>query len=143
MGGFKSTSIQLQAFFLGFGCWALQIAIKLKKTAVIQTLLTNEVDPNAMARHQLILVFLGISKIVYRELALGIAISTTTSSDDSVGCQLLTSGANSNSIITEDSGYTALHKAVSHEWLLVVKELVNAGASVNGDTATSIFHTPL
>jgi hypothetical protein len=139
----KARISSYKRFSQGYGCWALQIAIKLKKTAMIQMLLANRVNPNAMARSPIDSSILGISEIVYGESALGIAISSTTNSGNSMVYQLLMSGANPNAIVTKDSGYIALYKAISHEWLFIVKELIHAGASVNGDTATPTLRTPL
>lgn len=137
----KARLSRYNRFSQGYGCWALQLAIKLKKTAVIEMLLASGVDPDTIVRPEIGSSY--TSGIVYGESALGIAIEIAAGSDDSVVHQLLMSGANPNGIVTENPRYTALHKAILHGRLSIVEELINVGASVNGDASTAISRTPL
>lgn len=133
-------------FSRGYGCSALQRAIKLKKSDMVQTLLAAGVNPNTILSRNYTSHY-RYSKysreIVYGESALGVAISTAVSSDYSMVHQLLMSGADAKAIVTEYPRYTALHKAIVSGSLLIVKEVINAGASANGDITAAISRTPL
>jgi ankyrin repeat protein len=82
--------------------------------------------------------------------ALGYAIRKDESDDLCILKMLLNGGADPSSIVTnsfnsyDDYGKgTALLEAIDFKDLVVVNELINAGADVNPETRANISHTPL
>jgi ankyrin repeat protein len=136
-----------QRYPKGYGCGALQHAIRLKNAAMIEILLANGVDANAIVRQRL-----GdkatssrekASTICYGESALGTAIKTDKSNDLWIVRILLRGGADLNSIVIESPNNTALLAAINQKNLALVNALIAAGADVNASLTVHISRTPL
>jgi ankyrin repeat protein len=136
-----------QRYSKGYGCGALQHAIQLKNAAIVEILLANGVDVNAIVHQKLgdRVMFSGgnASAIRYGESALGTAIKTDKSNDLWIVRMLLRGGADPNSIVIESSNSTALLAAIDQKNLALVDALVAAGANVNASLTVRISRTPL
>jgi ankyrin repeat protein len=124
----------------GFGCIALQEAIRSKKAEVIATLLANRTDANRILSSE---YFLGS--------ALGVAISSDDSSDLWILRMSLRGGANPNSIVRHPytlfkrtvPALTPLLLSIEKKNLATMKALIAAGAKVNASVSAEIRRTPL
>lgn len=138
-----------QRYPKGYGCGALQIAIVLKIAAMVELLLENRVDTNAIVRVN----FGGrldssrgnATKICYAESALGTAIRTDQSNDLWIVRMLLRGGADPKSIVIESPNRTALLAAIERKNLALVNALIAAGADANANASlpVRISRTPL
>jgi ankyrin repeat protein len=131
----------------GYGCGALQHAIRLKNAAMVEILLANGVDANAIVRQKL-----GDGEtssrrdaptIRYGESALGTAIKTDKSNGLWIVRMLLRGGADPNSIVIESTNSTALLVAINQKNLALVNALIAAGVDVNASLTACISRTPL
>jgi ankyrin repeat protein len=131
----------------GYGCGALQRAIQLKNAAMVEVLLANGVDVNAIVRQKL-----GdrptpsrgnALAICYGESALGTAIKTDKSNELWIVQMLLRNGADPNSIVIESTNSTALLAAINQKNIVLVSALIAAGADANASLTARISRTPL
>jgi ankyrin repeat protein len=146
----------------GYGCGALQRAIRLKNAAMVEILLANGVDANAIVHPKLgdeATPFRGnpfrgnpfrgnasrgnASTICYGESALGTAIKTDKSNELWIVQMLLRNGADPNSIVIESTNSTALLAAINQKNLVLVNALIAAGADANASLTARISRTPL
>jgi len=131
----------------GYGCGALQHAILLKKAAMVEILLANGVDVNAIVRQKFGDIEKpfrgGASTICYGESALGTAIRTDKSNNLWIVQMLLRGGADPNSIVTESPNNTALLAAINQKNIALVTALIAAGVDVNAGLTVRISRTPL
>jgi len=136
-----------QRYCKGYGCGALQCAIKWKKAAMVETLLANGVDTNTFS-------FIGFGDeapsylgkywtINENESALGTAIQTDKSNDLWIVRMLLRYGADPNSVVMESPKRTALLTAINQKNVVLVNALIVAGANVNASLNVGISRTPL
>lgn len=136
-----------QRYSKGYGCSALQHAIRLKNAAMIEILLANGVDVNAIVHQKLDdgpMPSIGnASTTRYGESALGTAIKRDKSNDLWVVLMLLRGGADPNSIVIESTNSTALLAAINQKNLALVNALIAAGADANAGTTARISRTPL
>ncbi|KAH8591385.1 ankyrin repeat-containing domain protein [Bisporella sp. PMI_857] len=135
----------------GWGCGALQYAIRLKNVAMVSLLLTEGIDSNRIIRSKLgnTILTLSFSPIHYfhpmlvtGESALGSAIKCDTNEDPWIVEMLLGGGANPNSIVNSDN-QTALLLAIDQNKPALVKVLIAAGAVVSPILRYGIERTPL
>ncbi|KFY83382.1 hypothetical protein V498_08114 [Pseudogymnoascus sp. VKM F-4517 (FW-2822)] len=123
----------------GYGCRALQTAIRLKDALMIKVLLAKGIDPNAIfnikvgdeARN----VYNSINVSLEQDLqsgksALGFAIESDKSYDYRIVRLVLQGGADPNSIVSNDYR-TALLVAIDTGNFGLVKVLIAAGANAN------------
>lgn len=131
----------------GYGCRALQHAIQLKNAAMVEILLANGVDANAIVHRKL-----GdratssrgnASTTCCGESALGTAIKTDKSNGLWIVRMLLRGGADPNSIVIESTNSTALLVAINQKNLALVNALIAAGVDVNASLTARISRTPL
>jgi ankyrin repeat protein len=131
----------------GYGCGALQRAIQLKNAAMVEILLANGVDANAIVHQKLgdeLTPSRGnASTICYGESALGTAIKTDKSNELWIVQMLLRNGADPNSIVIESTNSTALLAAINQKNLALVNALIAAGADVSASLTARISRTPL
>jgi ankyrin repeat protein len=136
-----------QRYSKGYGCGALQRAIQLKNAAMVEVLLANGVDVNAIVRQRL-----GDGPapsrgnalaICYGESALGTAIKTDKSNELWIVQMLLRNGADPNSIVIESTNSTALLAAINQKNIVLVNALIAAGADANASLTARISRTPL
>jgi ankyrin repeat protein len=125
-------------FSKGFGCRALQYAIKLENAAMIEILLTKGINPNTVIRYK--------NKEEGRDMmivesALGSAIKTDKSNDLWIVQMLLCRDANPNSIVGPNA--TALLAAINQINLPLVQMLIAAGADANPSIVLGVKRTPL
>lgn len=147
----------------GYGCVALCHAVGLKNTAVIEILLANGIDSNAIIHRKIgdkKQYFppsslppppppppsppgspLPLPNFVYEESALGCAIRTDKSDDLRIVRMLLSGGANPNSMVANDQ--TALLAAIDQNNPPLVRVLIGAGADANPSTICGVTRTPL
>ena len=155
----------------GYGCRALQYAINTKNANMVEILLANGIDANAIIQRS----FADGAKpdawksqsrkpdsqnpgflwrrptIVFGLSALGYAIQKVNDGDDlEIVQMLLNSGADPNSFVTNsfdsDEGFwkrTALLEAIEHDNLAMVKKLISAGADANPGVRVDVSGTPL
>jgi ankyrin repeat protein len=138
----------------GYGCAALQHAIKLKDATMIKLLLAKGIDANAIFHRkvgdQAVSEYLfpqtsGGPFLEIRKSALGFAIISDKSKDSGIVRLLLQFGADPNSIVAGDH-HTALLAAIHEGNLGLVKVLLAAGADANPTLSNLTFgvkHTPL
>jgi ankyrin repeat protein len=139
-----------QRYPKGYGCSALQHAIRLKNAAMVEILLANGVDANAIVRPKLGDKVMSprenASPIYYGEYgesALGTAIKTDKSNDLWIVRILLRGGADPNSIVIELVNSTALLAAINQKNLALVNVLIAAGVDANASLTVHISRTPL
>jgi ankyrin repeat protein len=128
-------------FSKGFGCRALRHAIKLKKAAMIEILLTTGIDANTFIRYE---DNEWDPKKPSRSIAgsaLGSAIKVDKSNDFWIAQMLLRHGANPNSIVGPNE--TALLAAINQNSLPLVQMLIAAGADANPSIVLDVKRTPL
>jgi ankyrin repeat protein len=135
----------------GYGCGALQHAIRLNDATMIKVLLAKGIDANAIFNPKLgdegLMVY--TSSKTSREpnlqrgkSALGFAIESDKSNDSRIVRLLLEGGADPNSIVT--SGHrTALLVAIDTGNFGLVKVLIAAGADANPELGYGVKRTPL
>ena len=135
----------------GYGCGALQRAIKLRDTTMIKLLLEKGIAANAILnkmvgdREVLEYLFPNTSRGRYLKIglsALGFAIISDKSEDSGIVRLLLQLGADPNSIVGNDH-HTALLAAIHEGNLGLVKVLLAAGADANPNLRLGVVHTPL
>lgn len=141
-----------------YGCPALQIAMRLKKREVIETLLGNKIAVNMIVRQQIPGIevvdesnlfatsktdTLGMSREEYGrevmgniwlrsgESALGTSIKEDKSTDLWMVRMILRAGANPNNIVTEDPKHNALLAAIEMNNTPLVQLLLDAGAEAD------------
>jgi ankyrin repeat protein len=136
-----------QRYPKGYGCGALQNAIRLKNAAMVEILLANRVDANTIVHQKLgdKATFFGENAptICYGESALGTAIKMDKSNDLWIVRILLRAGADPNSIAIESPNSTALLAAIDQKNLALVDALIAAGADANASLTVHISRTPL
>jgi ankyrin repeat protein len=149
-----------QGCSIGYGCGALQHALRLGNAAMVEALLANGVDPNVIVRPTIgnlgasfrrsySAISYGesfrrsYSAIIYGESALGTAITTDKSSQLWFVHMLLLGGANPKGIVMESPKLSALLAAISQKSLPLVTMLIAAGADANAGTNGGISRTPL
>jgi ankyrin repeat protein len=139
----------------GYGCRALQYAIKMKSSYMVNILLAKGIDANAIIQRGF---GDGVESnslcrrpdIVFGVSALGYAIQEDNSDNLWIVQALLNSGAGPNSIVTNSfdpfenfETRTALLEAINRNNLAMVKKLIMEGADVNPGARGDIFITPL
>jgi Ankyrin repeats (3 copies) len=136
-----------QRYSKGCGCGALQHAIGLKNASMVDFLVANGVDTNAIVCKKI-----GdkaapstqrASTIRFGESAFGTAIRTDKRNEFWVVRMLLRGGADPNSIVIESPKRTALLAAIDQKNLALVKALAAAGADANANLTAGIIRTPL
>ena len=149
----------------GCGCRALQYAINMKKANMVEILLANGIDANAIIQRRFADVAEPDSRkpdsqnpgflwrrpaIVFGVSALGYAIQKVKGDDLEIVQMLLNSGADPNSIVTNSFDFyqgfgkrTALLEAIEHDNLAMVKKLISAGADANPGIRVDVSRTPL
>ena len=149
----------------GYGCRALQYAINTKKANMVEILLANGIDANAIIQRR----FADGAKpnsrkpdsqnpgflrrrptIAFGVSALGYAIQKVKGDDLGIVQMLLNSGADPNSIVTNSfdshkrfGKRTALLEAIRYDNLAMVKKLISAGADANPGIRVDVSRTPL
>ena len=147
-----------------YGCPTLQIAMKLKKREILETLLKNKIAVNMIVRQQIPVdkrflsdraAALGMSREEYDrefmkycwlrfgESALGTSIKEDKSTDLWMVRMILRAGANLNNVVTEDPKHNALLAAIEMNNAPLVQLLLDAGAEANSAATAGIRHTPL
>lgn len=135
----------------GYGCGALQHAIRLKDFAMIKVLLAKGIDANAIFNTKLgdkVLMDNTSSKpsrepkIKSGKSALGFSIESDKSNDSRIVRLLLEGGADPNSIVTNDHR-TALLVAIGTGNFGLVQVLIAAGAYANPELRYGVERTPL
>jgi ankyrin repeat protein len=135
----------------GYGCGALQHAIRLGDTTMIKVLLTKGIDANAIINNrvgdQVVSTYPSskTSREPYLQIgksALGFAIESDKSKDLGIVRLLLHGGADPNGIVTNHHR-TALLVAINESNLGLVKILIAAGADANPSLKFGIERTPL
>lgn len=131
----------------GYGCRALQHAIQLKNAAMVEILLANGVDANAIVRRKrgdgATSSKGNASTTCYGESALGTAIKTDKSNGLWIVRMLLRGGADPNSIVIESPNNTALLAAINQKNIALVTALIAAGVDANASLTVHISRTPL
>ncbi|KIW86131.1 hypothetical protein Z517_01525 [Fonsecaea pedrosoi CBS 271.37] len=130
---------------LGFGCQALQKAIKLADAAMVELLLSNDINPSTIVRPQRKQQCYSYSAggADYNESAFGTAIRLDQSMDLWMVRKLLNGGANPNKRVSDESNGTALLQAIQRKSFKLAEMLVTAGAEVNTKAVGSLSRTPL
>jgi ankyrin repeat protein len=135
----------------GYGCGALQHAIRLKDDTMIKVLLAKGIDANAIINrkvgYQAVSTYptSKTSREPYLQTgqsALGFAIESDKSKDSGIVRLLLHGGADPNCIVTRDY-QTALLAAIYASNLGLVKILIAAGADANPNLRFGVDRTPL
>lgn len=135
----------------GYGCGALQHAIRLKDGTMIKLLLSKWIDANAILNRKLgdQAAFPYDPPTTSRApnltsglSALGFAIKSDKSKDSWIVRLLLHSGADPNSIVS-NGHQTALLVAIDESNLGLVKILIAAGADANPSLGSGVERTPL
>jgi ankyrin repeat protein len=150
-----------------YGCPTLQLAMRLKKREIIETLLRNKIAVNMVVRQQIPGIWgresyrfarvaaLGMSREKYDrevkedrwlrfgESALGTSIKEDKSTDLWMVRMILRAGANPNNIVTEGPKHNALLAAIEMNNAPLVQLLLDAGAEANSAATAGIRHTPL
>ncbi|KAH8684351.1 ankyrin repeat-containing domain protein [Tricladium varicosporioides] len=135
----------------GYGCGALQHAIKLGNSAMIKILLAEGIDANIIIPRKLgdwavpgcpLLRNPLDPYLISGESALGTAIEWDKSENSWIVRMLLHGGADPNSIVTYNH-QTALLLAINRNNLALVKVLIAAGADANPILRSGVRRTPL
>jgi ankyrin repeat protein len=135
----------------GYGCGALQYAIRLKSAIMIKALLANGIDPNVILRRKFgdNMAFSyhcsepsGEPDLSSGESALGSALRQDKSKGLWMVRMLLSGGADPNSIVNDDR-QTALLVAIDENNTDLVKMLIAAGADANPALRYGVKLTPL
>ncbi|KAH0844337.1 hypothetical protein AYO21_00809 [Fonsecaea monophora] len=130
----------------GFGCRALQKAIKLADAAMVELLLSNGINPSTIVRpqrRQECYSYLAREGAVYHESAFGTAIRLDKSMDLWMVRKLLNGGVDPNKRISDQPNGTALLQAIRRKSFKLAEMLVIAGAEVNTKAIGSLSRTPL
>jgi ankyrin repeat protein len=147
----KARLYRYKRYSRGYGCGALQHAIRLKDVTMIKLLLAEGIDASAILNRKFgdKAVFPFPSSKTSREpnltsgqSALGFAIKSDNSKDSWIVRLLLHSGTDPNSIVTNDH-QTALLMAIDESNLGLVKILIAAGADANPSLGSGVKRTPL
>lgn len=134
----------------GYGCGALQHAIRLGDTTMIKVLLAKGIDANAIINKKVGDQAVSarppskISREPYLQTgqsALGFAIESDKSKDSGIVRLLLHGGADPNGIVTSNHR-TALLVAIDESNLGLVKILIAAGADANPNLIFGVRRTP-
>jgi ankyrin repeat protein len=128
-------------FSEGFGCRALQHAIRLGNAAMIEMLLINGIDANTVIQYNNKDGDLGECVQARAESALGSAIKTDKSNDFWIIKMLLHGGADPNGVVGDRK--TALVAAIDQNSLPLVQILIAAGADANPSVVPGFRYTPL
>jgi len=129
----------------GYGCGALQHAIRLKHDTMIKVLLSKGIDANAIFNRKLgykVVCAYPSPKVIPGQSALGFAIRLDKSKDSWIVRLLLHSGADPNGIVTDDC-QTALLVAIEEGNSGLVKTLISARADANPSLEYGVKRTPL
>jgi ankyrin repeat protein len=135
----------------GYGCGALQRAIKLRDATMIKLLLEKGIAANAILNKKVgdreVSEYLPLKTsrdpgIETLQSALGFAIMSDKSEDSRIVRLLLQLGADPNSIVGNDH-HTALLAAIQEGNLGLVKVLLAARADANPNLIFGVRHTPL
>ena len=135
----------------GYGCGALQHAIRLKNATMIEVLLAEGIDANVIIHRKFgdkTVSSYPSSRtsqepyLTSGESALGSAIKWDKSKDSWIVRMLLRGGADPNSIVTDDH-QTALLVAIDENSLALVKVLIAAGADANPNLRSGVRRSPL
>jgi ankyrin repeat protein len=139
-----------QRFSRGFGCGALQYAIRIKNRRMIEILLANCVDPNAIPVPHIHDEVFHHSESMRkpRTSAFGAAIEIDQSEDLWIVRMLLNSGADPKVIVFDGSvafreTQTALLAAIYQNNIRLVKLLIRSGANANDHFRFNVDRTPL
>lgn len=136
-----------QRFSMGYGCSALQHAIRAKNAAMVEILIAYGIDANAIVRPNIgntaAYFSRNVSSVNCGESALGTAIQTDRSNDLWIVQMLLRGGANAKSIVIESPKSPALLATNNQVNLPLVNLLIAAGADATASLYGGISRTPL
>ncbi|OAL18764.1 hypothetical protein AYO20_11710 [Fonsecaea nubica] len=134
---------RFQYYSCGFGCRALQQAIKSADAAMVELLLSNGINPSTIVRPQRRQQSYSAGGAEDNESAFGTAIRLDKSMDLWMVRKLLNGGVDPNKRISDKANGTALLQAIRRKSFKLAEMLVTAGAEVNTKAVGRLSRTPL